>query len=133
MNYEPQYSIEDLPSKETPEEYYQRICDCYAQLARDNEEECVLIVAHSSTVHIAKDGYFDSEIDLIKIRNTLEPCSVEASHFVIDGEHTRLSRPTLPLTRTLRDAREKKKSEKLEKKNEETSIAFEKGQDTDKS
>uniref|UniRef100_A0AC35G4U5 Uncharacterized protein n=1 Tax=Panagrolaimus sp. PS1159 TaxID=55785 RepID=A0AC35G4U5_9BILA len=103
----------EILQEESPRDFLQRKLDFYARIVDENAFDCVLIIGHAATVIMAADGNWNSKTQLLDIERSGFPCSVHGIHLGADGEHTHLSRPTLPFTPTLIDAQERAKKSEL--------------------
>uniref|UniRef100_A0A7E4UZD8 ATP-dependent DNA helicase n=1 Tax=Panagrellus redivivus TaxID=6233 RepID=A0A7E4UZD8_PANRE len=109
--YKPTIEASKLSPTETPLEYHQRLLNFYTRLVKENKFTGIIIVGHPSTVALTNDATFETKADLKNLENSKEPVSVNGILFGIDAERDVLTRPCLPLTPTLIDARERKRRE----------------------
>uniref|UniRef100_A0A914Z2I7 Uncharacterized protein n=1 Tax=Panagrolaimus superbus TaxID=310955 RepID=A0A914Z2I7_9BILA len=109
LEYQEFLKESEILQEESPRDFLQRKLDFFSKIVDENVFECVLIIGHAATVCMAADGNWDSKTQLLDIERSGMPCSVHGIYLGPDGEHTHLSRPTLPFTPTLFDAQERAK------------------------
>uniref|UniRef100_A0AC34FVY6 Phosphoglycerate mutase family protein n=1 Tax=Panagrolaimus sp. ES5 TaxID=591445 RepID=A0AC34FVY6_9BILA len=109
LEYQEFLKESEILQEESARDFLQRKLDFFSKIVDENLYECVLIIGHAATVCMAADGNWDSKTQLLDIERSGMPCSVHGIHLGPDGEHSHLSRPTLPFTPTLFDAQERAK------------------------
>ncbi|TKR61848.1 hypothetical protein L596_028903 [Steinernema carpocapsae] len=103
--YEPILAFKDVPYKEHPSQYYDRLVNCYKKITEQNQAHKVVIVAHPTTVYLTGDGRWSKRKQLISINKQIGTCEVSGIYINSDGEVSH--RHTVkPFTRTLYDAME---------------------------